>query len=90
MMKRLGVVALATALFLPEAAAQSVLQRDGWQATRLEAYLPDPARRIPWLNVDSKAPLPKRHRFHDYPIGKRVLAVAPLRLRPDRSGTPVS
>ena len=90
MMKCLGVVALATALFIPEAAAQSILQRSGWQAARFATYLPEPTPRIPWLSVDRKAPTPRRDRLRDYPVGNTVLAVAPLRLRPDRSWMRVS
>ena len=59
MAKYLVAVALATVLWMPQAKAQSILQRNDWQRTKLEAYLSSPVNSPPWPNL---APGPSRQR----------------------------
>jgi len=49
MTKYLVAVALAGVLAVPEAASQSLLQKNDWQPKTFESYLPAPSLAVPWL-----------------------------------------
>ena len=74
MTKHLIAAAVAAALWVPEAAAQSILQKSDWQPKTFESYLPAPPIAVPWLDLDSRTKLPKG----DWPIGWQANAVPPL------------
>ena len=74
MMKLVFVAALATVIGVPEAAAQSVVQRSDWQDRKFETYLPRGNTTVPWLEIDTKTKLPKG----DIPLGRDVALVGPF------------
>ena len=71
MMKLVFVAAFAAVMGVPEAAAQSVVQRSDWQERKFETYLPRVNTTVPWLEIDSKTKLPKG----DIPLGRDVASV---------------
>ena len=83
MTKLLTAVLVATCLWTPQAAGQSILQKTDWQGTRFDAYLPATHPAVPWLNLDPRTRLPKG----DLPIGREA---GPLVLRPVAPDTQVS
>jgi hypothetical protein len=68
MKKHFVAVALAACLWIPEAPAQSILQRSNWRDQSFATYLPAPTNSLPWLNLDRKRRWPKA----DFPIGREV------------------
>lgn len=77
MMKLVFAAALAAAMGVPEAAAQS-LQRSDWQDRKFETYLPRVNTTVPWLEIDIKSRLPKG----DSPLGRDVASVGRFVLPP--------
>ena len=71
MMKLVFVAAFAAVMGVPEAAAQSVVQRSDWQDRKFETYLPRVNTTVPWLEIDTKTRLPKG----DIPLGRDVASV---------------
>ena len=71
MMKLVFAAAFAVVIGVPEAAAQSLLQRSDWQDRKFETYLPRVDATVPWLEIDSKTRLPKG----DIPLGRDVASV---------------
>ena len=71
MVKHLVAAAVAAALWVPEAAAQSILQKSDWQDRSFNSYLPVPVTSVPWLNLDRRTTLPKG----DLPIGQPATPV---------------
>ena len=71
MMKLVFAAALAAALCVPEAAAQSLVQRSDWQDRKFDTYLPRVNTTVPWLEIDTKTKLPKG----DIPLGRDVASV---------------
>ena len=71
MMKLVFVAACAAVLGVPEAAAQSLVQRSDWQDRKFETYLPRVNTTVPWLEIDTKTRLPKG----DIPLGRDVASV---------------
>ena len=71
MMKLVFVAACAAVLGVPEAAAQSLVQRSDWQDRKIETYLPRVNTTVPWLEIDTKTRLPKG----DIPLGHDVASV---------------
>ena len=78
MMKLLIAAALAVSVCVPQAAAQSLVQRSDWQDRKFETYLPQPNAPVPWLELDTKTRLPKG----DIPLGRDVASVGRLALPP--------
>ena len=74
MMKLVFVAACAAVLGVPEAAAQSLVQRSDWQDRKFETYLPRVNTTVPWLEIDTKTRLPKG----DIPLGRDVASVGRL------------
>ena len=68
MMKLVFTAAFAAVMGVPEAAAQSVVQRSDWQDRKFETYLPRVNTTVPWLEIDTKTRLPKG----DVPLGRDV------------------
>ena len=58
MMKLVFAAALAAVIGVPEAAAQSLVQRSDWQDRKFETYLPRVNTTVPWLEIDTKTRLP--------------------------------
>ena len=52
MMKLVFAAAFAAVMGVPEAAAQSVVQRSDWQERKFETYLPRVNTTVPWLEID--------------------------------------
>lgn len=71
MMKLVLAATLAAVLCVPEAAAQSLVQRSDWQGRKFETYLPRVNTTVPWLDIDTKSRLPKG----DIPLGRDVASV---------------
>jgi len=71
MMKLVFAAALAAVVAVPEAAAQSLVQRSDWQDRKFETYLPRVNTTVPWLEIDTKTRLPKG----DIPLGRDVASV---------------
>ena len=71
MMKLVFAAALAAIVSVPEAAAQSLVQRSDWQDRKFETYLPRVNTTVPWLEIDTKTRLPKG----DIPLGRDVASV---------------
>jgi hypothetical protein len=78
MMKLLIAAILAATVCVPQAAAQSLVQRSDWQDRKFETYLPKPNATVPWLEIDTKTRLPKG----DIPLGRDVASVGPFVLPP--------
>lgn len=74
MMKLVFVAAVAAVISVPEAAAQSVVQRSDWQDRKFETYLPRVNTTVPWLEIDTKTKLPKG----DMPVGRDVASMGPF------------
>jgi hypothetical protein len=68
MMKLVFVAALAAVIGVPEAAAQSVVQRTDWRDRKFEICLP---RLVPWLEIDTKTKMPTG----DIPVGRDVASI---------------
>ena len=60
MMKLIIAAAFATVIGMPNAAAQSLVQRNDWQDRTFETYLPRVNTTVPWLEIDPTAELPGR------------------------------
>lgn len=73
MMKHVIGVALSALVCIPQASAQSLLQRSDWQDRKFEAYPPRINTSIPWLEIDTKIKLPK-----DVPLGHDVAPLGPF------------
>ena len=79
MMKLVFAAAFATVIGVPEAAAQSLVQRSDWQDRKFETYLPRVNTTVPWLEIDTRTKLPKG----DYSartrcgFGRRTRSAAP-------------
>jgi len=86
MMKHLVAAAVAASLCVPEAAAQSLVQRSDWQDRKFETYLPRVNSTVPWLELDTKTKLPKG----DIPLGRDVAAIGPFVLPPVETDIRVS
>jgi hypothetical protein len=69
---------VAASVCVPQAAAQSLVQRSDWQDRKLETYLPKPNATVPWLEIDTKTRLPKG----DIPLGRDVASVGRFVLPP--------
>src|ERR1044072_1898508 len=82
MMKLVFAAALAAVLAVPEAAAQSLVQRSDWQDRKFETYLPRVNTTVPWLELDTKTRLPKG----DIPLGRDVASFGALVLPPAGAG----
>ena len=78
MVKLLIAATVAVSACMPQAAAQSLVQRSDWQDRKFETYLPKPAATVPWLEIDTKTKLPKG----DIPPGRDVASVGPFVLPP--------
>ena len=74
MMKLVFAAAFAAIIGVPDAAAQSLLQRSDWQESKFETYLPRGDTTVPWLEIDTKTKLPKG----DAPLGRDVASVGPF------------
>ena len=85
MMKLVFAAALAVVIGVPEAAAQSLVQRSDWQDHKFETYLPRLNTTVPWLEIDTKTKLPKG----DIPLGRDLASVGRFVL-PSRSDVKVS
>jgi hypothetical protein len=72
MMKLVSVASLAAVFCVPEAAAQSVVQRSDWQDRKFDTYLPRVNTSLPWLEIDTKTKLPKG----DVPLGRNVASIS--------------
>ena len=81
MMKLVFAAVLAAVIGVPEAAAQSLVQRSDWQDRKFETYLPRVNTTVPWLEIDTKTRLPKG----DIPLGRDVASFGRFVLpsRPD-------
>jgi hypothetical protein len=86
MTKHFVAVALAATLWIPEAAAQIVLQKDDWHVRTFTTYLPAPANSVPWLNLDRRNNWPKA----DFPIGREVNVAGPVVIGPTAPDMPVT
>ena len=71
MMKLIIAAAFAAVIGMPDAAAQSLVQRNDWQDRTFETYLPRVNTTVPWLEIDTKTRLPKG----DIPLGRDVASV---------------
>jgi len=78
MMKLLIAAILAASVCVPQAAAQSLVQRSDWQDRKFETYLPRPNATVPWLEIDTKSKMPRG----DLPLGRDVASVEPFVLLP--------
>jgi hypothetical protein len=78
MSKHLMAILIATPLWSPQAAGESILQKTDWQGTKFETYLPDPGASVPWLNLESRTKLPKS----DMPLGRYAEGIGRLVLQP--------
>ena len=85
MMKLVFAAALAAAVAVPEAAAQSLVQRSDWQDRNFETYLPRVNTTVPWFEIDTKTRSPKG----DIPLGRDVASVGRF-VWPSRSDVQVS
>ena len=85
MMKLIIAAAFAAAIGMPDAAAQSLVQRNDWQDRTFETYLPRVNTTVPWLEIDTKTKLPKG----DIPLGRDVASAGRLVL-PSRVDVQVS
>lgn len=74
MMKLVVAAAFAALIGVPDAAAQSLLQRSDWQERKFETYLPRDNTTVPWLEIDTQTKLPKG----DIPLGRDVASVGPF------------
>jgi hypothetical protein len=86
MTKHRTAVVVATCLWTPQAAGQSILQKTDWQSTKFETYLPDPGPSVPWLNLESRTKLPK----NDMPLGRYAEGIGRLVLQPTGSNIQIS
>ena len=86
MTKHLTAVLLATCLWSPQAAGESILQKTDWQGTKFETYLPSPGPDVPWLNLESRTKLPKG----DIPLGRYADVIGPVLLQPKGSNIQIS
>lgn len=77
MMKLVFAAAFAAVIGVPEAAAQSLVQRSDWQDRKFETYLPRLNTTVPWLEIDTKTKLPKG----DLPLGRDVASIGRLVLQ---------
>ena len=71
MMKLVFATAFAAVIGVPEAAAQSLVQRTDWQDRKFETYLPRINTTVPWLEIDTKTRLSKG----DIPLGRDAASV---------------
>lgn len=85
MMKLIFVAAFAAVIGVPDAAAQSLVQRSDWQDRKFETYLPRVNTTVPWLEMDTKTKLPKG----DIPLGRDVASVGRFVL-PSRADVQIS
>lgn len=85
MTKLLFVAAFAAVIGVPDAAAQSLVQRSDWQDRKFETYLPRFNTTLPWLEIDTKTKLPKG----DIPLGRDVASVGRFVL-PSRPNVQIS
>ena len=85
-MKRVLAAAFAAVIGVPEAAAESLLQRSDWQDRKFETYLPRVQTTVPWLEIDTKTKLPKG----DIPIGRDVASTGPFVLPQGKADVVVS
>jgi hypothetical protein len=85
MTKHLTAVLLATCLWAPQAAGESILQKTDWPGPKFETYLPSPGPDVPWLNLESRTKLPKG----DMPLG-RYAGIGSLLLEPKGSNIQIS
>ena len=74
MMKLVFAAAFAALINVPDATAQSIVQRSDWQERKFETYLPRVNTTVPWLGIDTKTKLPKG----DIPLGRDVASVGPF------------
>ena len=74
MVKHLLAAVVATAIWIPEAAGQILVQRSDWQDRKFETYLPRVHSTVPWLELDTKTKLPKG----DIPLGRDVASFGPF------------
>lgn len=81
MMKLVFAAALAAVVCVPEAAAQSLVQRSDWQDRTFDTYLPRLNAPVPWLEIDTKTKLPEG----DIPLGRDVASVGLFVLTPLRA-----
>jgi hypothetical protein len=86
MMKYLIAGVAAACLWMPQASAQSILQKTDWKETNIETFLPSPDSTVPWLNLNTKTKLPKG----DLPIGRAAASVGAFVLTPADPDTRVS
>ena len=86
MMKHLIAGAAAACLWMPQATAQSILQKTDWKETRFETFLPSPNTTVPWLNLNTKTKLPKG----DLPLGRDSTSAAHFVLPPTGADTQIS
>ena len=75
MMKLVFAATFAGLIGVPDAAAQSLLQRSDWQERKFETYLPR-VNTVPWFEIDTKTKLPKG----DIPLGRDVASLGPFML----------
>ena len=74
MMKLVFAAVLAAVIGVPEAAAESLVQRSHWQDRKFETYLPRVNTTVPWLEIDTKTKLPKG----DIPLGRDAAWIGPF------------
>ena len=86
MTKHLTAVLVATCLWTPQAAGQSILQKTDWQGSKFESYLPNPGLAVPWLNLDTRTKLPKS----DMPLGRYAGGIERMVLHPTGSNIQIS
>ena len=78
MMKLVFAATLAAVICVPQAAAQSVVQRSDWQDRTFDTCLPRVNTTAPWLEIDTKTKFPKG----DIPLGRDVASVGRFVLPP--------
>jgi len=86
MMKLVFAGALAAGFCVPEATAQSLLQRSDWQDRNFESHLPRGTTTVPWLEINTKTRLPKG----DLPLGRDVASFGAFVLPPSGPDVHVS
>ena len=78
MVKHLLAAVVATAIWIPEAAGQILVQRSDWQDRKFENYLLRVNSTVPWLELDTKTKPPKG----DIPLGRDVASLGQFVLPP--------
>ncbi len=78
MLKLLIAATLAVGVCMPQAAAQSLVQRSDWQDRKFETYLPKLNATVPWLELYTRTKMPKG----EIPLGRDVASVGPFILTP--------